>query len=230
MSDFQSFFGNPDVTTYDECLKIFDFAEMTSDDIFYDLGCGYGTVCIVAAQKYSPKKIIGIEARYENFLEATNRILEKNLEKKIILKNEFVENINFSEATLIYYSIKPNLNHLLHLSKMMKKNCRIVTPKIPLPSIKPKTYPMGYEVEVIKFSALQKAEKMTKDSEDREHVTLFIMRKPKLFSRYNVNAPTSYNKPKIRVCVDTKDDFLVVQKIFSEKKSSKKLYFYSSSN
>ena len=138
MSDFQSFFGNPDVTTYDECLKIFDFAEMTSDDIFYDLGCGYGTVCIVAAQKYSPKKIIGIEARYENFLEATNRILGKNLEKKIILKNEFVENINFSEATLIYYSIKPNLNHLLHLSKMMKKNCRIVTPKIPLPTIKPK--------------------------------------------------------------------------------------------
>lgn len=85
----------------------------------------------------------------------------------------------------------------------------------------PKTYPMGYEVEVIKFSALQKAEKMTKDSEDREHVTLFIMRKPKLFSRYNVNAPTSYNKPKIRVCVDTKDDFLVVQKIFSEKNSQK---------
>ena len=85
----------------------------------------------------------------------------------------------------------------------------------------PKTYPMGYEVEVIKFSALQKAEKMTKDSEDQEHVTLFIMRKPKLFSHYNVSASTSYNKPKIRVCVDTKDDFLVAQKIFSEISSQK---------
>jgi len=83
----------------------------------------------------------------------------------------------------------------------------------------PKTYPMGYEVEVIKFSALQKVEKMTKDSGDREHVTLFIMRKPKLFSHYNVRAPTSYNKPKIRVCVDTKDDFLLAQKIFAKKNS-----------
>ena len=80
MGDFESFFGNPDVTTYDECLKIFDFAEMTSNDIFYDLGCGYGTVC-VAAEKYNPKKNIGVEARIENFLEATNRILEKEMDK-----------------------------------------------------------------------------------------------------------------------------------------------------
>jgi len=137
MSDFQSFFGNPDATTYHECLKILDFAEMTSNDIFYDLGCGYGTVCIVAAQKYNPQKIIGVEARFDNFLEATNRILEKNLEKKIMLKNKFLENIDFSDATLIYYSVKPSLNHLLYINKMMKKDCRIITPKIPLPSIKP---------------------------------------------------------------------------------------------
>lgn len=79
----------------------------------------------------------------------------------------------------------------------------------------PKTYPMGYEVEVIKFSALQKAEQMTKDPGDLEHVTLFLMRKPKIFSHYNVEAPTSYKKPKIRVCVDTKEDFMVTQEIYN---------------
>ena len=47
----------------------------------------------------------------------------------------------------------------------------------------PKTYPMGYEVEVIKFLALLKSEKMTNDLGDREHVTLFIMRNPKIFSQ-----------------------------------------------
>ena len=138
MNDFQNFFGNPDITTFEECLKIFDFAEMTSNDIFYDLGCGYGTVCISAAENYNPKKNIGIEARFENFLEATNRILEKNLDAHIILKNEFIENVNFSDATLIYYSVKPNLNHIQHLTKMIQEDCRIITPKIPLPSIKPK--------------------------------------------------------------------------------------------
>jgi spore coat polysaccharide biosynthesis protein SpsF len=77
----------------------------------------------------------------------------------------------------------------------------------------PKTYPMGYEVEVIKFPALLKSEKMTNDIGDREHVTLFIMRNPKIFSQYNVEAPNLFNKPKIRVCVDTEEDFCVIQKI-----------------
>lgn len=85
----------------------------------------------------------------------------------------------------------------------------------------PKTYPMGYEVEVIKFPTLLKSEKMTNDVGDREHVTLFIMRNPKLFSHYNVKAPDSFKKPKIRVCVDTKDDFLVIEKIFSLVKKQK---------
>lgn len=77
----------------------------------------------------------------------------------------------------------------------------------------PKTYPMGYEVEVIKFSKLLKSEKMTNDFGDQEHVTLFIMRNPKIFSHYNVVAPNLFKKPKIRVCVDTKEDFSVIQKI-----------------
>jgi len=88
--------------------------------------------------KYNPKKNIGVEARIENFLEATNRVLEKEMEKNIVLENKFIENMDFSDATLIYYSVKPNLNHILHLMKMIQKDCRIITPKIPLPSIKPK--------------------------------------------------------------------------------------------
>lgn len=137
MNDFQNFFGNPEATTYEESKKILDFVEITKEDVFYDLGCGYGTVCTAAAETGIPKKIVGVEARVENFLEATNRILEKNLEEKIILRNEFIENVDFSDATIIYYSIKPNLKHLLHIKKMIKKNCKIITPNIPLPSIMP---------------------------------------------------------------------------------------------
>ena len=86
----------------------------------------------------------------------------------------------------------------------------------------PKTYPMGYEVEVIKLPALLKAEKMTNDFSDREHVTLFIMRNPKIFSHYNVEAPNLFKKPKIRVCVDTEEDFSVIQKIVNLTSTQKK--------
>jgi len=138
MNNFEKEIGNPDATTYDECLKIFEFAEMKSKDIFYDLGCGFATVCIAAAENYNLKKNIGIEARIENYLEATNRIFEKKMEKNIILKKEFIENVDFSDATIIYYSVKPNFVQIIHLIKMMQKECKIITPKIPLPSIKPK--------------------------------------------------------------------------------------------
>jgi hypothetical protein len=60
------------------------------------------------------------------------------MEKNIILKKEFIENVDFSDATIIYYSVKPNFVQIIHLIKMMQKECKIITPKIPLPSIKPK--------------------------------------------------------------------------------------------
>jgi len=79
----------------------------------------------------------------------------------------------------------------------------------------PKTYPLGYDVEVFTMNALSKAHKSTKNKNDREHVTLYLERKPNLFSHNIILAPTKYRKPTWRLTVDTPEDLKLIKKIIT---------------
>ena len=81
-------------------------------------------------------------------------------------------------------------------------------------NVQKRSFPRGYDVEVLTNEALQKIHGITKDPDDREHVSLYIRRNPDLFKIKNILAPDSKYHPKWRVCVDTKEDFQLVKKIF----------------
>ncbi len=86
-------------------------------------------------------------------------------------------------------------------------------------NISPPTYPDGLDTEVFSFAALEVAWKEAKDSQQREHVTLYI-RESKRFSQKNyVNDTDESNR---RWTVDEPSDFEVVQKVFE--------YFHPRSN
>jgi len=63
--------GPPDLTTPIETKKILSLAKANKNDIFYDLGCGHGGVCIIAARKV--KRAVGIE-KYKTYRETVNRV------------------------------------------------------------------------------------------------------------------------------------------------------------
>jgi spore coat polysaccharide biosynthesis protein SpsF len=71
------------------------------------------------------------------------------------------------------------------------------------------TFPPGFEVEIIKSSALLLSERLCKDASIREHGTLFIRQNPSLFSILNIE----YSK-KIsdlpHLTLDTLEDFEVI--------------------
>jgi hypothetical protein len=46
MSRIAKWRGKPNATTYPEALQIFELANLSKKDIFYDVGCGHGWVCI----------------------------------------------------------------------------------------------------------------------------------------------------------------------------------------
>ena len=78
------------------------------------------------------------------------------------------------------------------------------------------TFPDGIDVEVFKFSALEKACSEATLKSDREHVTPYIWRNStvkggKLFKSYNVSNEDNYSK--YRITVDTDKDFMVIKKI-----------------
>jgi len=82
-----------------------------------------------------------------------------------------------------------------------------------------RTFPRGYDVEVFTFGILKKMFFDTKDPDDLEHVTLFIHKNLNLFNTLNVTAPENKHHSEWRVCVDTEEDFRLIEKIFEHYKN-----------
>ena len=91
--------------------------------------------------------------------------------------------------------------------KFFKKNKSDYTSNI----IKP-TYPAGMSVEVFKFKSLKKTYKSKTDDIEKEHVTPFIYRNPKLFNIKNFK--NKKNLSKYRFAVDYANDLIACRKIY----------------
>lgn len=86
------------------------------------------------------------------------------------------------------------------------------------------TFPDGQDVEVFKFSALEKAWKEAIKLSEREHVTSFIRKNSNLklgnlFSAVSYKNNIDYSK--IRMTVDEQNDFKLIKKIIDEIGSNK---------
>ena len=77
-----------------------------------------------------------------------------------------------------------------------------------------RTYPRGYDVEVFTFNVLKKMFFETENKDDREHVTLYIYKNLNLFNTLNVPAPSEKQHSDWRICIDTEEDYKLMQKIF----------------
>ena len=77
-------------------------------------------------------------------------------------------------------------------------------------TIKP-TFPDGFDVEVFKFEALEKAWKQSKSKYDREHVTPFLLRNKKI-KKYNYEY--NRNLSNLRLTIDEKIDLEQLNTIY----------------
>lgn len=71
----------------------------------------------------------------------------------------------------------------------------------------------GLDLEIVKFSALEKAWKEASHSFEREHVTQYIVRHPELFKLQDFKSPIGYFG-NYRWTVDEPEDFEVVERIY----------------
>ncbi len=79
-----------------------------------------------------------------------------------------------------------------------------------------RTFPRGLDVEIFSFKALEKAWKEAKENVYREHVTSYIYGNPKMFKLASLTAEKKFFAPELRFCVDTKEDFELMKKIYDK--------------
>lgn len=76
------------------------------------------------------------------------------------------------------------------------------------------TYPYGLEVEVVSFTALERAWREATDPADREHVLSYIYQHPALFKVWRATVPENLAHPELRLCLDTPEDYELLRRVY----------------
>ena len=74
--------------------------------------------------------------------------------------------------------------------------------------------PLGAGIEVLKADALLKAERECTTQYEREHVCPYLYGHTELFTLHRPLALRKWQSPKVRLTVDTSEDYLFAQKLF----------------
>lgn len=113
--------------------KALKAADITSNDIIYDLGCGDGRVCIVASKLYRAKSY-GIERDKQLADLARQNVKDNKIQDLAQIYRGDILTMPFDDATLIYLYLMPELSRKLvpELQKL-KVGTRIVCYEKPIP-------------------------------------------------------------------------------------------------
>jgi SAM-dependent methyltransferase len=103
-------------------------ANVTKNDIVYDLGCGDGRIPVTAAQKYGARGI-GIDIDPQRIAEANENAKAAGVTDKVKFLNQDLFTSDFSEATVVTLYLLPSLNEKLRpkLQSELKPGTRIVS-------------------------------------------------------------------------------------------------------
>lgn len=84
-------------------------ANVTRNDVVYDLGCGDGRIVVTAAQRFGARGV-GIDIDPDRIKDATANAKKANVSNRVKFMNADLFETNFSEATVVTLYLLPSLN------------------------------------------------------------------------------------------------------------------------
>ncbi len=79
-----------------------------------------------------------------------------------------------------------------------------------------RSYPIGMDTEVFATAVLEDVARRTGDPVDHEHVSVYIYQHPEIYTLRNVAAPPQYERPQLRLTLDTPEDLQVIRSVFED--------------
>jgi len=76
------------------------------------------------------------------------------------------------------------------------------------------SYPPGIDVQIFTFEVLEEMERLAKDPEYREHVTLYILKHPQQYRMHNIVAPPELTYPDWHLELDEFKDYELIKLIY----------------
>jgi len=94
--------GPEDYQSNRHIRKLLNLAGATTKDVFYDLGCGRGQLCVVAVTEFGVKKAVGIEMHSGRAAKAAAYVESLGLSDRIEIRNEDFMDSDIHDATIAY--------------------------------------------------------------------------------------------------------------------------------
>lgn len=132
----------PDVvyvpTPNDVVTKMLSLANITKDDVVYDLGCGDARILIAAAKKFGCRGV-GFEIHPGRFQLGKDNVKKNGVEHLIELRQEDIFKADLSQASVITLYLLPELNvRLIPQFEKMAPGSRIVSHDYGMEGVTPK--------------------------------------------------------------------------------------------
>jgi SAM-dependent methyltransferase len=121
--------------------KMLELARIKSSDVFYDLGCGDGSILIFAVKEFGVKKAVGFERNPVRRALVTKRVEREGLTNKISIEGEMFE-ADLNEADVMFSMIMEYENDFEDLFSRAPIGSRLVKHDLPL---------IGFDFDTVDF-------------------------------------------------------------------------------
>jgi precorrin-6B methylase 2/LEA14-like dessication related protein len=124
-------------TPQDVVDKMLELAQVSKDDLVYDLGCGDGRIVVTAAKKYGCRAV-GFDLDPRRVEESLQNVQKNNVGHLVKIEQKDIFALDLSEADVITLFLLSRLNvKLIPQLEKLKPGSRIVSHTFPMEGVKP---------------------------------------------------------------------------------------------
>ena len=115
-------------TPQDVVDLMLDLADVTSDDVLYDLGCGDGRIVITAAQRFGTRGV-GVDIDPQRIADSNANAVRAGVQHLVRFIEQDAMTVDLSEATVVtlYLLSSSNLKLRPRLTSQLRRGARIVS-------------------------------------------------------------------------------------------------------
>lgn len=117
--------------------KLLALAGASQSDVFYDLGCGLGQLCVLAVTEFNVKKAVGFERHKGRAKKAEERIKALGLGERIQIKNEDFWDSDIGKATIVYHGLTERDEDVADFERKLAPGCKVLTLFLPFVGVVP---------------------------------------------------------------------------------------------
>ena len=117
--------------------KMLELAEVTKDDLVYDLGCGDGRIVVTAAKQFGCKAV-GYDIDPQRIKESRENVEKNGVGNLVRIEQQDIFTLDLSQANVVTLYLLPDLNvKLIPQLQKLKPGCRIVSHDFSMRGVKP---------------------------------------------------------------------------------------------